>query len=246
MNEAEVSSGLGPTEKRQLQEVLGELQQLHRRQLVAVFLYGSAARGDFIPGRSDLNLLIVLDSAKLDDLEGTAKLFHRWKRLKIAPIVLTAGEVRLASRVFPLELSDVKESGRLLFGANPLAAIQIAPDDVRAQCRREVYSRLVRLRQECLKQGDRGHALGEVLTGALTSLLPVFRAVLRLSGGRVPTTDAGVIETVVSRHHLDRDLFTTLLAHKRGSARLAFADFERLLGRLIVEWERVIALVDAA
>ena len=246
MNEAEAPSALGPSEEGRLQEVLGELQQLHRRQLVAVFLYGSVARGDFVPERSDLNLLIVLDSAKQDDLEGMAELLHRWKKLKIAPIVLTAGEVQLASRVFPLELSDVKESGRLLFGANLLATIQIAPDDVRAQCRREVYSALVRLRQECLMPGDRRHALGEMLTGALTSLLPVFRAVLRLGGSPVPTTDAGVIEAVVSRHRLDRDLFTTLLAHKRGSVRLAFADFQRLLGRLIVEWERVIALVDAA
>ena len=246
MNTAVNSPGIGATEERQLQEAVGELQQLYRRQLVAVFLYGSAARGDFIPGRSDLNLLIVLQSLGLDDLGATAKLFHRWKMPRITPLLLTASEVRSASRVFPLELSDIKEFGRLLYGPNLLAAIPVEPDHVRAQCRRELHGRLIRLRQEYLELGDRRNALAGILAGALTSLLPVFRALLRLSGSPVPTTDEAVVDAFVGQHHLDRDLFTALLAHKRGSRQFATADLEQLLGRLIVEWERLIGLVDAA
>jgi len=245
MNDAEVSSALGPNEERQLQEVVHELQQLYHGQLVAVFLYGSAARGNFIPGRSDLNLLIMLQSVKLDDLGRAATLFRRWRKLKIAPLLMAASELQSASRVFPLELSDVKEFGRLLYGSNPLAGIQIAPEHIRAQCRRELHGRLIRLRQEYLELGDRRHALAGILAGALSSILPVFRAVLRLGGAQVPTTDEAVVEAVVARHYLDRDLFTTVLAHKRGSRQLATADHERLLGRLIGEWERLIALVDA-
>ncbi len=245
MNEAIASPGIGPTEERQLQEVVQELQQLYHGQLVAVFLYGSAARGDFIPGRSDLNLLIVLQSTKLEDLSEAAKLFHRWNKLRIAPLFLTSGELRDATRVFPLELADIKDSGRLLYGSNLLDAIQVEADHVRAQCRRELHARLIRLRQEYLELGDRRNALGGILTGALSSLLPAFRALLRLGGTPVPTTDAAVVEAIVTKHHLDRDLFTTLLAHKRGSKQLATADLEGLLSRLLVEWERVIALVDA-
>lgn len=237
--------GLGAEVERHLLEAIGDLERLCHRRLVAVFLYGSAARGDFIPGRSDVNLLIVLQSIKLEDLSETAKLFHRWNKLRIAPLFLTSGELRDATRVFPLELADIKESGRLLYGSNLLDAIQVGPDDVRAQCRRELHARLIRLRQEYLKLGDRRNALAEILTGALTSLLPVCRAVLRLGGAPVPTTDAAVVEAIVAKHHLDRDLFTTLLAHKRGSRQLATADLEGLLSRLLVEWERVMALVDA-
>jgi predicted nucleotidyltransferase len=246
MNTAANSPGIGATEERQLREVVEGLERLYRRQLVAVFLYGSAARGEFIPGRSDLNLLIVLQSLGVDDLAAAAKLFHRWKTLRITPLLLTAGEVRLASRVFPLELSDIKEFGRLLYGSNPLAAIQVEPDHVRAQCKRELHARLIRLRQEYLELGDRRNTLARILAGSLTSLLPVFRAVLRLGGYPVPSTDATVVDAIVARHHLDPDLFVTLLAHKQGSRPLATADLNRLLGRLIVEWERVIGLVDAA
>lgn len=235
---------LGADVEGQLQEAVERLTRLYRQRLVSVFLYGSAARGDFISGRSDLNLLVILQSVRLDDLAEAARLLRRWRKLKIVPLFLTVGELRLAALAFPLEVSDIKESGRLLYGESPLAALEVSPDHVRAQCRRELHGRLIRLRQDYLELVDHGEALARLLTSALTPLLPVFRAILRLDGAPVPATDKAVIDSVASGRHLDRDLFTTLLDHKRGSVRLATADVRQLLSRLLEEWERVIALVD--
>lgn len=240
------SAGLGAELEGQLQAVVDSLGRVYHRRLVSVLLYGSAARGDFISGRSDVNLLVILQSVRLEDLAEAAKLLRRWRKLKIAPLFLTAGELRLAARAFPLEISDIQESGHLLCGSNPFAAIVVSPEHVQAQCRRELHGGLIRLRQGYLELIDRGEATGGgLLAGAITSLLPVFRAIVRLSGTPVPTTDMEVVESVASRHHLDRDLFTTLLAHKRGSIRLATADVRQILSRLVEEWERVVALVDA-
>lgn len=237
---------LGAELTGQLQAVVDALSRVYHRQLASVLLYGSAARGDFIAGRSDVNLLVILQSVTLEGLAEAAKQLRRWRKLRIAPLFLTEGELRLAARVFPLEVSDIQESGRLLYGANPLSALVVAPEHVRAQCRRELHGRLIRLRQGYLELPDRTEALSDLLAGATTSLLPVFRALLRLSGTPVPTTDMEVIESVASRHHLDRGLLTTLLAHKRGSIRLTTADIRQILSRLVEEWERVVALVDAA
>ncbi|MDE2060262.1 MAG: nucleotidyltransferase domain-containing protein [candidate division NC10 bacterium] len=240
------SAGLGATLEGQLQAVVDSLNRVYHRQLVSVWLYGSAARGDFIPGRSDVNLLVILQSVRLEELAETAKQLRRWRRLKIVPLLLTEGELRLAARAFPLEVSDIQESGRLLCGSHALSAIVVSPEHLRAQCRRELHGVLIRLRQGYLELSDRGEALDGLLAGAITSLLPVFRAIIRLDGTPVPTTDMEVIESAASQHHLDRDLLTTLLAHKRGSIRLATADIRQILSRLIEEWERVVALIDAA
>jgi predicted nucleotidyltransferase len=239
-------AGLGAEFEGQLQTVVESLNRVFHRHLVSVLLYGSAARGDFIPGRSDVNLLVILQSVKLEDLAEAAKQLHRWRTLKIAPLFLTEGELRLAARTFPLEVSDIQESGRLLYGSHPLSAIVVSPEQIRAQCRRELYGGLIRLRQGYLELSDRGEALRGLLSGAITSLLPVFRAIVRLDGTPVPITDREVVESVASTHHLDRDFLTTLLAHKRGSIRLATVDIRQFLSRLIEEWERVVALVDAA
>lgn len=240
------SAGLEAELTGHLQAVVDALGRVYHRQLVSVFLYGSAARGDFISGRSDVNLLVILQSVRIEDLAEAAKLLRRWRKRKIAPLFLTEGELQLAARAFPLEVSDIQESGRLLYGSNPLSAIVVSPEHVRAQCRRELHGSLIRLRQGYLELLDRGEALGDLLASAITSLLPVFRAIVRLNGTPVPTTDMEVVESVASRHHLDRDLFTTLLAHKRGSIRLATADMRQILSRLVEAWERVVALVDAA
>jgi predicted nucleotidyltransferase len=62
------SAGLGTELEGQLQAVVDSLSRVYHRQLVSVLLYGSAARGDFIAGRSDVNLLVILQSVKLEDL----------------------------------------------------------------------------------------------------------------------------------------------------------------------------------
>lgn len=239
------SASLGTELTEQLQVVVDALSLTYHRHLVSVLLYGSAARGDFIAGRSDVNLLVILQSVRLENLAEAARLLRRWRKLKIAPLFLAEGELRLTARAFPLEVSDIQASGHLLYGSNPLSTIVVTPEDVRAQSRRELHGSLIRLRQGYLELLDRGEALGGLLAGAITSLLPIFRAIIRLDGTPVPTTDMEVVESVASRHHLDRDLLTRLLAHKRGSIRLATADVRQILSRLVEEWERVAALVDA-
>jgi predicted nucleotidyltransferase len=136
MDSSTASLGIGADAIRQLQECVEELRRRYRQQLRAVFLYGSAARGDFIPGRSDLNLLIVLQSVGLDELAVAADLFQRRNRAGIAPLLLATDELRLAARVFPLEISDIKESVRLLKGTHLIHGTQVVTDDIRAQCRR--------------------------------------------------------------------------------------------------------------
>jgi predicted nucleotidyltransferase len=246
MDGSTASLGIGADAIRQLQECVEELRRRYRQQLLAVFLYGSAARGDFIPGRSDLNLLIVLQSVGLDELAAAAGLFQRRSRAGIAPLLLATDELRLAARVFPLEISDIKESGRLLHGTDLLHGIQVGTDDVRAQCRRELHTGLIRLRQDYLGRGDRRQDLGPIMSAGFTCLLSVFRAALRLRGAPVTTTDEAVVRSMTDLHHLDGYLFATLLADRRGSIQLATADRERLFSRLLEEWGRVIALVDVA
>jgi hypothetical protein len=122
----------------------------------------------------------------------------------------------------------------------------VETDDIRTQCRRELHTGLIRLRQDSLGLGDRRHDLEAIISAGFTCLLSVFRAVLRLRGAPVTTTDEVVVTSMTELHHLDGHLFATLLADRRGSIQLASADRERLFSRLLEEWQRVIALVDVA
>ena len=42
-------------------------------------LYGSAARGDFVPGRSNINLMIVMDQLTPSTLRSLSRAFIGWR-----------------------------------------------------------------------------------------------------------------------------------------------------------------------
>jgi len=47
----------------------------------SALLYGSAARGDYITGRSDINLMLVLDDASPTRLQAMGPAFARWRKV---------------------------------------------------------------------------------------------------------------------------------------------------------------------
>ena len=68
-----------PDEMRhRLRAYLAEVTTLFGQALEAVILYGSAAGGEFLPDRSNLNILIILAKQDRGLLEQYAKLHKRW------------------------------------------------------------------------------------------------------------------------------------------------------------------------
>src|SRR5450432_1615152 len=59
-----------------LRELVNRLKEVAAANLESVILYGSAARGDFHPGHSDLNILCMLSSLAIEEITRAA-LFHR-------------------------------------------------------------------------------------------------------------------------------------------------------------------------
>ena len=64
----------------------------------SALLYGSSARGDYIPGRSNINLMLVLDDASPGRLRALASAFAAWRKTAAEPPLLAELEAELASR----------------------------------------------------------------------------------------------------------------------------------------------------
>ena len=62
-----------------LKILLDQLGQALGSGLRSVVLYGSAARGDYEPGTSDLNLILVLDTLSPAVLEQLSPALRRWE-----------------------------------------------------------------------------------------------------------------------------------------------------------------------
>ncbi|MCV4600673.1 nucleotidyltransferase domain-containing protein, partial [Escherichia coli] len=85
-----------------------DLRTTHGKNLVAVILYGSAATGEFIPHRSDYNILVALEKIRPEDLRNAHACVREWTRLgHPVPVYFTADELRDASDVFPIEFHQM-------------------------------------------------------------------------------------------------------------------------------------------
>jgi predicted nucleotidyltransferase len=163
-------------------------------KLLSVVLYGSAASGDFVPGRSDVNLALVLESIELDLLARCRPHLATWRRDGIAlPLLLTPDDIRRSADIFPVEFLDIVEHHVLLHGTDFFADLSIDPRHLRFQVEHELKAKLVSLREAYLGGLDqeRTDALVEDLLGlSVPALLALGRNLLRVAGHQPPARKA--------------------------------------------------------
>lgn len=180
------------------------LEETYGDALVSVVLYGSAARGDYHEGTSDLNVLVLLRDASAATLRLGAGLAREWADDgNPPPMVLTAEEWRGSADVFPIELSDIRESHRVLRGADPFDGIEIDPADLRLHCESELKGKQIQLREAYLLTADDPEGLGALLIVSLSTFLALFRGLLRLTDGAPPLESAAVLRRVAEHAGFD-------------------------------------------
>jgi hypothetical protein len=150
-------------------------------------MYGSAARGDFVPGRSDLNLMLILDDLSPRTLTALAGPFGGWRKSGYEPpLVIGRAEWSRATDVFPIEITDMRCGYEVLRGADPVTGLTVAPQDLRHALEREFRGKLLRLRQGYVAAAGDSSALGALAGRSSGTVMVLLRALLVLLGRSVP------------------------------------------------------------
>ena len=181
-------------EMERAESFAAELGSVYGTGLVSVVLYGSAARGEHRAGASDLNVLVLLDDAGPEALRRGAALAARWaSEGNPPPLVMSREEWTRSADVFAIEYADIRDAHRVLAGADPFDGVEVARDDLRRQCERELKGKHIQLRERYLLLADRPEDLGRVFAQSLSTFLVLFRTVLRLAGEAVPRDPEQVV-----------------------------------------------------
>ena len=142
-------------------------------RISSICLYGSAAVGDYIPKRSDINIMVMVDRLGMEELQTCLKWIKKGRKKRItAPLFLTAEHIQTSSDVFPIEFLEMKEKHIHIDGMDPFANLIIDPKNLRHQCEQQIMGKLIRMRQGYLEVGLKKNHLRGLLTASLTSLLP--------------------------------------------------------------------------
>jgi hypothetical protein len=214
--------------------------------LKCVALYGSAAAGDFVPGVSNYNILIVANRIDVAALNAASPAIKEWSGLgHPTPLFFTTQQLADSTDAFPLELLDIQQSRRILWGDDLLANLKADAAHLRRQVERELTGKLLKLRARYLISKHDHEAVNDLMLHSLSTFLVLFRAALRLYQPTVPDVKLDAARSLAQHISFDIHPFELLTALKEqtGESRSNLPDvsFDSYLAAI----EHVTAAVNA-
>jgi len=227
-----------------LNELVSRLKEAAGKNLESVILYGSAARGDFKPGTSDLNVLCTLVTMDMHELQRLAPVVHWWTRemKEPAPLFFLTEELHRSTDVFAIESLDLKLAHKVLFGKDPVAQLGIPMNLHRVQVERDLRMLLLRLRQHVVHVGRNELELTAVLKKTISGALTLLRHTLIAFGEEPPPGANAVFTRIAELTGADAAAFQTVYDHRESGrwAKDSFAAYDEYLHAL----EKVIVALD--
>jgi hypothetical protein len=229
-----VIEGLPDDTQKLLQAYVKDVKGRLGDQLEGMLLYGSAIRGEFLPGRSNLNILLLVSSYDSALLKQYGSLHRQWSKEQIVvPLFLTEEELRTSAAVFPLEFLEIQEQHRVLGGRDPFIGFHVKTDQLKEAVVQGLTSHLLRLRQRYVEGGGSDDATMILLPLSITSTLPLLRGVQRLLGRPVLSQSDAVIKDVAEQLTLDLQGLLDALLLKRGQISPGPHEVPRLFDRYL-------------
>ncbi len=228
------------------EQLVEKLKQANPTGLKAVILYGSAAAGDHVGKRSDYNVLVLMDQLGLQELKQFLKPSESWvKGGNPPPLLFTPEGLRRSADVFPIEMMDIRDAHRVLYGEDITGEIKIDPENLRLQLEHELKGKIIQLRERYLETGGKSKQVAELMMSSLSSFLVLFRAALRLFREQVPATKLQAVTLLSSYIPFDPAVFESVERLKAGTKKLRDVDTEELFGRYLQTIEAIVEAVDA-
>lgn len=227
------------------EEMADRLEKALGEELVSVVLYGSAAGGDHGGRRSDYNLLVVTRDLGVALLRRVAPLVGPWvKAGNPPPLFFTEARLRASADVFALEIADIRDNHRVLWGRNPLEGIEPDAGHLCWELERELKGKLIQLRERFLVGGGKPKEVERLLIASLSTFLVLFKNTLRLfESGPPPRMKLEACRRL--RTYLDFDLEALeVVAALKEERKPEGYDPLVLFGRYLAAVERVVDGVD--
>ncbi len=231
---------LSEAEKKQLEHTNARIREIFAEDLCSLIVFGSATRGTYLHGQSDLNLLLVLGIINPGTLAQLNQLLTASRaELRIAPYIIRQAELSKLTTHFPTRLWDMRRSYVVLYGSDVLAALTPDLAALRQRNDQELFNLVLRLRHAVTTtcSGEWVHTLSTFVP-ALTKCLR--ERMLSLTGEQIEER-AELFKQVSARWGLDPRVFLQVTAWRAGELHLT-DDEARLAMPLVLEaLERVMS-----
>jgi predicted nucleotidyltransferase len=226
-------------------EIVEDLKGIYGEGLQSLILYGSGARGDYVPEKSDINFLVILDENAVDDLERTQPLIPKWKKRAVAvPLIMTKDFIRSSIDVYPVEFLNMKRHYLVVHGEDVLKDLEFNGKALRLQCERELKGKLILLRTGFLNTAGKAEDLRRLMASSITAFLSVFGALLLIRGREIPKERRDIVPSVAETYGLDAAPFLRCIDLREGKKDLQLGDLKAIFQSYTTEIQKLIKAVD--
>lgn len=231
--------------EKKMNDFVSRLRLAAGTNLKSVILFGSAVTGDFHPEFSNVNLFCVLRDNSFASLQAVAPAVKWWDAQKQpAPLFMTRDEMARSNDVFTIELLDIKQHHRVLFGEDVFQGLSIPTKFHRIQVEYELGEKLALLRQHLLLASGNDARMWEVLTRSVSSFATLFRHALIVLGHDAPVGKREAVQALSKQIGFDASAFFQVLdVRERKTDRKKF-DVADVFSRYLAALEQVNATVD--
>lgn len=228
-----------------LQQFVTRAREAAGSNLEGIILFGSAVSGDFHPRLSDLNLFCILHDSSFAALQALAPVVQWWNKQKQPPpLCMTRQELERSTDVFTIELFDMVQHHRVLYGEGVLG-LRISTHLHRVQVEYELREKLILLRQHILLAGDSTSRLWDVILHSVPSFTTLFRHALIVLGGAALSRREAV-QTLAKQLQFDPSAIGQALDVREGKVSKKDLNVTDLCSRYLAAMEKVTAAVDQA
>ena len=237
--------GLPDETQQLLRSFVKDVVKTYGSRLESIVLFGSAVRGEFVPGRSNLNVLLLLASYDVAMLKLYTAVHARWSKEQIlVPLFLTKDDLQSAAAVFPLEYLDIHDSHRALWGQDPFVGFKVDTRYLAGEVLQSLRGNLLRVRQRFVEGGGTEEATTVLLPISITALLPVLRGLQRLLGRPVLSHGEPLLQDIEDACAVDLSGLRHALLLKRGEISPGQKEVPRLMDRYLDSLGRLVAAAE--
>ena len=225
-------------------EFTSDFQKIFGAHLISISLYGSGAREDYAPGKSDLNFLIVLSEEGIGDLKKVHAVLPKWRKRRVAiPLIMTKSFILSSLDSYPIEFLNMKRHYVPVFGEDVLKELAFNRSSLRLQAERELKGKILLLRARYLETEGKEDRIKDLIRESITAFVSIFNALLYLKGMDIPKGRSVVVRAVSGTFSVNAEAFLKCVEIKEGRGKFASSEmeeiFESYLRELVLLTDRV-------
>ncbi|MBD3387258.1 hypothetical protein GF407_20300 [candidate division KSB1 bacterium] len=192
-------------------DISGDYENVFGNDLLSVILYGSGAKGDYKPKKSDLNFLIILNDTGIQQLAKSFDLIKKYRKYRVdVPLFLTPDYIRSSLDSFPIEFLNITRAYKVAYGEDVFKDIEIPKKFLRLQCEEQIKGKLLHLREAFLRTLGKKRALRSMIKSTIPAFSSIFTAMLALKDVPPPAQKRQVYSKTAEIFDLDTQVFDAI------------------------------------